>query len=1019
MRMPIRMNRALPFLTVLLVAGAAQAQIRVVNMIPLTLSNETNRDSEPSVAVNPARPQNIAASAFTPDPMSGGVGPVFVSTDGGATWVLNMMLPGGNRTGDTSIRFGGSSDVLYGGILRFDNSNLNILRKANFAAPGAMSILVDRASDDQPWVEAATTGGGTASAKDRVFIGNNDFTVVTSPRRTATVDLSNDAATAPAPAGFAPARVESRSTGTPNQDGPSVRTAHHPDGTVYAAFYGWRTTSGALRLSDIVVVRDDAWASGATPFTALVDADALAGKRIVTGQNINFAASLGHQRIGSQIAIAVDPANSSIVYVAWGEGSTGAGYTLHLRRSTDRGVTWSADLRTVAGATNPGLAVTTAGRVGFLYQRLVNSGGGDRWETHVERSSNGFVSSFTDLILANVPDNLGSYAGPNPIGDYANLMAVGKNFYGAFSGFNTPDMANFPNGVTYQRNANFATHQLLGTDGTTVVGDSIDPYFFSIQEGPSADSDFYVRDWTDSASSGDSGVEPSTHAYFFTTSDVWNRRGTLPGPFPSDQPSNEDAGNGAGSIGDNWAFTRIRRNALPASGSKTVTARFLVSKFGTGSNYVDASSVDPDVSFPDPDPTVNFTASDLGPFITPAYHWHLNAISSTHLCVAVEISSPGDPVVAPGLLGHAPGWPTTDLSVIYDNNKAQRNMGLSTTPARGVGFSGMEYGLLHNAATVRRDMLLTYQVDAVTLRRLQGATLEVVGGKEPQRIALEASGKLVVPAMDPGENRWVGLRFSSPEGKPGEQLLIPFVERVNGTPIDGFSLGVKLAEDSDALVAAIESHRSVFTRLAYGWEVSWAKDEAASAQRLLDTGKVDVGVYTEWLKAHLPALREAAAMLVKLDQGQDPFELEKAYAALESVMGQGSGVGVVHQLLLSKMDTHQTKLQLAKGDVADLLQMVSLQSRLYASERLQALACRKDTLSILSSFARGFSARKLKVKDYPPMLEKLLGCFSETAKLLQDSELAALADQLQGSLADPVAAEGAHRAFLMRLSALL
>ncbi len=39
------------------------------------------------------------------------------------------------------------------------------------------------------------------------------------------------------------------------------------------------------------------------------------------------------------------------------------------------------------------------------------------------------------------------------IGDYVRLLAVGTDFYGVFCGNNTPDTANFPSGVTYQRNA--------------------------------------------------------------------------------------------------------------------------------------------------------------------------------------------------------------------------------------------------------------------------------------------------------------------------------------------------------------------------------------------------------------------------------------------------------------------------------------------------------------------------------------------------------------------------------------
>jgi len=465
---------ALSGLVLTLTAATAAGQVKVVNMIPNSLSAETQRDSEPNVAVNPANPLRIAASAFTPDPNNSGSAPIFVSTDGGNTWVLNVVLPGGNKTGDTSIRFGGTSGVLYGGILRSDASlRMNILRKSDFTSAGLMDVLVTRDNEDQPWLEAAT-----AAAQDRVFVGNNNLGVGTSPRRTASVDRSQNAATAAAPAGFATTVVEARSTGTANQDGPPVRTAHHSSGKVYAVFYGWTASSGSTTTSDIVVVRDDSWGSSATPFAALQDGG-VAGMRVVTGTTVVFNQLLGNQRTGGQAAIAVDPNNSNTVYIAWGDGTP---FTLHLRRSTDQGATWSADLRTVSSATNPGLAITSTGKVGFMYQRLTSPSGGNRWETHLEQSTDGFASAVTDIILANVPDSLGSYSGPNPIGDYANLVAVGKNFYGVFSAFNTPATANFPAGVTYQRNANFTTNQLLALDGTTVVAGSIDPFFFSVFE---------------------------------------------------------------------------------------------------------------------------------------------------------------------------------------------------------------------------------------------------------------------------------------------------------------------------------------------------------------------------------------------------------------------------------------------------------------------------------------------------------------------------------------------------------
>ena len=93
-------------------------QFRVVNMIPNSMSNESQRDAEPNITATFLDPSRIAAPAFTPDPLSSGNAPIYVSTDGGSTWTLNVVLPGGNKTGDTTLRFDGPSNVLYARILR-------------------------------------------------------------------------------------------------------------------------------------------------------------------------------------------------------------------------------------------------------------------------------------------------------------------------------------------------------------------------------------------------------------------------------------------------------------------------------------------------------------------------------------------------------------------------------------------------------------------------------------------------------------------------------------------------------------------------------------------------------------------------------------------------------------------------------------------------------------------------------------------------------------------------------------
>jgi hypothetical protein len=307
-------------------------------------------------------------------------------------------------------------------------------------------------------------------------VGVNDFNQTSG--HTATVDVSVDGG-----ATYKSIAIETRTTA--GQDGPSVRPAVAPDNTVYAAFFGWRKFDGKTATSDVVVVRDDAGAVGTNPFQALRDpSDKLAGRLVAKKVAIPWsnAPTLGQERIGSTLSIAVDPNNSSVVYVGWADhGAKGDVYTLHVRRSTDRGVTWTAaDLphTTISNATNVALAVANNGVAGYLYQQL--SAG--RWVTHLVQSHDGFAT-VQDTLLASVPANAPAQQFLPYLGDYDYLLAVGNEFRGVFCANNTPDNANFPQGVIYQRAANFATKTLTDGSGNSVAI-SIDPFYFTVPVMP-------------------------------------------------------------------------------------------------------------------------------------------------------------------------------------------------------------------------------------------------------------------------------------------------------------------------------------------------------------------------------------------------------------------------------------------------------------------------------------------------------------------------------------------------------
>ena len=455
--------------------------ISVVNMIPASLSGEHSQDSEPNIAVNPANPREIVATAFTAAPMGGTFAPIYVSTNGGQTWSLRNVVPGNGAfgTGDITVGFATTGGMLYAGTLNGTTGRLQIMRTSSLTSTTPMTVLVDRAREDQPWVVAGSVVV-SGSSRDRVFVGNNDFNQAAG--RTATVDLSTDAATAPAPAGFAPHQIERRATA--GQDGPPIRVALHAGGVVYAAHQRWVSGSGSNINMDIVVTRDDSWGSGANPFSALVDSgDGAIGQRVATNRFIRFNDTMGQERLGGDLAIAVDPTNAARVYVAWCDrvgGAAGTDWTVHVRRSTNSGQAWGSDVRTITNAKNPSLAVDRNGRLGLVFQQFT----GTRWVTQLELTTNAWSTPATTVVLHTAPSNAPARRFLPYLGDYIRLLAVGADFYGVFSGNNTPDAANFPNGVIYQRAANWTTHTLLSTDNVTPVATSIDPFFFHWTDQP-------------------------------------------------------------------------------------------------------------------------------------------------------------------------------------------------------------------------------------------------------------------------------------------------------------------------------------------------------------------------------------------------------------------------------------------------------------------------------------------------------------------------------------------------------
>jgi hypothetical protein len=986
-----------PIFVLMFFINAGNAQIRVVNMVPQLQSNQTANDVEPNIAVNPANKLQIVGTAFTPDPMGGANAPIYISTDGGNTWALNSIIPGNDPTygtGDITARFAGSGNQLYVGTLRGGAGlTLNILRVPNFTAATTAELLVSRTQVDQPYVQAATVLGGAGTTNDRVYVTTNDWNSMPQP---AAANLSLDAFSTPVPGGFATNLFPNRS-GTIRVM-PGVRPSIHPSGVVYMAFYN-TTASGFV--VDVVVARDDNWGTGASPFQNLLDSvDSLPGQRVVTGRTLPaFGVNLGNSRlVASNVSIAVDPTNAAVVYVSWADRVSTTDYTLHVRRSDDSGQTWSGDLLTLTNATNPALAVNSSGKVGYLYQQLTGTGAARRWETHLRRSTNG-GSLWDDVILStSLMSDPGGW-----LGDYVHLMAVGKDFYGIFSASNFPDTANFPQGVAYQRNANFTSHQLLGTDNTTVIGGSMDPFFFQVTE-ITDDNDFFVRDFTNSTTDFDPGLEPSTYPWFYVNSDVWNRRSNAAGGFNgNNQPQSEDPWQTTD--GHNYAFARVHRKA--AGAAQNVTLHYLYSEFGTGSNYVNANTT--------PDPTVSFAAADLTTTPAAGYEWELPVTSSTHTCLAVEISTPGDPIIAPSLLNHAPGWSNgTDLMVLNDNNKAQRNMEVYRVPT-GDG-SVTSYAAIHNSRIYESDLKINWKADLNPRIKVR-PSVAAVTNREKTRIS---NNQITLMNMKPGETRYIKISYPTSAGKDGEMFPVVFGEVKNGPVINGFTVARQSGSIEKVVSQNVSYESLVFRRISKLYDNSDAETIRRADLNFIQRNKSTADEYLAHFQKNLPALKSVVTGLVKMSPN-DPFGLAAAFTAADTLARNKKSreLTFAHLSLLNSIDVFLTSLQLEKGNSADYLQTVYVQKDVAELLRKKKITDNKSTLlSATGRFIDSAEKRRLSVINYPEHVKEILPELKKSVeKMPNNAALLKSLNAMGQNLNDIRALQKEHMNFLLSLRA--
>src|SRR5262245_15559757 len=451
--------------------------LRVVDLIAASDSAEVDQNSEPSIAVNPPDPRQVFARAFDFD--NNVASPFFVSTDGGATWSIFGAL---DHT-DKSIAWkADGSAVLVASLFHNTTTSADTIfthsatvTDSGFGAP--INHYTGSNDNDQPWIRTGPS--------NHVYVGFNDDGA--SAGKNASVNVSTDG-------GSTYTTVTVDRVGSANGDSPATRIAVNGS-RVYAIFNRYGTVvesdaNGERLNSEIVVVRSDN--GGADDFKVLGTSGNGNAVTIATPISIftddeNTHLTLGQERIGSDIAIAVDPNNANHVVVVYGDapGPNNVGIAqLVLKESTDGGATWSQELHRTPSSVRsalPGLAILPNGAIGLLYASYDPAT--NVLSQHLLTTTDDFATTH-DITLASQTNSLPTANGDDPyIGDFFDLTSRGNTFYGIFSASNADDGTNAQlQNVTFNRHftGTPGTSSFRLTDATgTAIPFSIDPFFFS------------------------------------------------------------------------------------------------------------------------------------------------------------------------------------------------------------------------------------------------------------------------------------------------------------------------------------------------------------------------------------------------------------------------------------------------------------------------------------------------------------------------------------------------------------